>query len=338
MSVGCAVQGQVEEIDYISTLSIRSSPWGILDGVFLGPWNPPPGWSTLSWCLFRQHVTKGPGWKLPTPVPMRCVLSMTVLGPPPKSTLVCSSRWRTTCFLEAFTEHLLCTRHSAKCWMISLNPRIYSKIQVIIGFPRWQSGKQSTCQFRRCRRPGFHPWVGKTPWVGNGNPLQYSRLANPMDRGGWQATVHGVSRVRHDWAPPPEHTDNNIIPVHQIKELRIEKLNNLLAVIQLDNMIYLSPELFNCRAQTFNHHYPETFSRVGDPASVPWTRIEGSFPDSPNLRNILPAYSLNTPWLWRVKPVLGSRGLQTFSVKSQGVNISGFAGHPDSHNRSALSV
>ena len=71
MSVGCAVQGQVEEIDCVSTLSIRSSPWGILNGVFLGPWNPPPGWSTLSWCLFRQHVTKGPGWKLPTPVPMR---------------------------------------------------------------------------------------------------------------------------------------------------------------------------------------------------------------------------------------------------------------------------
>ena len=37
MSVGCAVQGQVEEIDCVSTLSIRSSPWGILDGVFLGP-------------------------------------------------------------------------------------------------------------------------------------------------------------------------------------------------------------------------------------------------------------------------------------------------------------
>ena len=164
MSVSCAVQGQVEEIDCVSTLSIRSSPWGILNGVFLGPWNPPPGWSTLSWCLFRQHVTKGPGWKLPTPVPMRCVLSMTVLGPPPKRTLVCWSRWRTTCFLEAFTEHLLCARHSAKCWMMSLNPRIYSKIQVIIGFPRWQSGKQSTCQFRRRRRPGFHPWVGKTPW------------------------------------------------------------------------------------------------------------------------------------------------------------------------------
>ena len=32
----------------------------------------------------------------------------------------------------------------------------------------------------------------------NGNPLQYSCLENPMDRGAWQATVHGVSRVRHD--------------------------------------------------------------------------------------------------------------------------------------------
>ena len=31
---------------------------------------------------------------------------------------------------------------------------------------------------------------------GNGNPLQYSCLENPMDRGVWQATVHGVSRLR----------------------------------------------------------------------------------------------------------------------------------------------
>ena len=41
---------------------------------------------------------------------------------------------------------------------------------------------------------------------GNGNPVQYSCLENPMDRGAWQATVHGVARVRHDLAtiqPPP---------------------------------------------------------------------------------------------------------------------------------------
>ena len=38
---------------------------------------------------------------------------------------------------------------------------------------------------------------GRLPGEGNGNPLQYSSLENPMDRGAWQATAHGV-RVRHD--------------------------------------------------------------------------------------------------------------------------------------------
>ena len=41
--------------------------------------------------------------------------------------------------------------------------------------------------------------LGWCPGEGNGNPLQYSCLENPLDRGAWQATVHGV-RVRHDWA------------------------------------------------------------------------------------------------------------------------------------------
>ena len=39
---------------------------------------------------------------------------------------------------------------------------------------------------------GCNPWVGKTPQ--RSNPLQYSCLGNPMDRGAWQATVHGVTK------------------------------------------------------------------------------------------------------------------------------------------------
>ena len=35
---------------------------------------------------------------------------------------------------------------------------------------------------------------GRSPGEGNGNPLQYSCLENPMDRGGWWATVHGVAK------------------------------------------------------------------------------------------------------------------------------------------------
>ena len=44
--------------------------------------------------------------------------------------------------------------------------------------------------------PGLIPGSGKSPGKGNGNPLQYSCLENPMDRGAWGATVHGVSKGR----------------------------------------------------------------------------------------------------------------------------------------------
>ena len=49
--------------------------------------------------------------------------------------------------------------------------------------------------------------LGRSPGEGNGNPLQYSCLENPMERGPWQATVHGVARVGHNLvtkpSPPP---------------------------------------------------------------------------------------------------------------------------------------
>ena len=44
------------------------------------------------------------------------------------------------------------------------------------------------------RDMGWIPRLGKFPRRGHGNPLQYSRLENPMDRGAWQATVHGVAK------------------------------------------------------------------------------------------------------------------------------------------------
>ena len=42
------------------------------------------------------------------------------------------------------------------------------------------------------------PELGRSPGGGHGNPLQYSCLENPMDRGAWWATVHGISNVGHD--------------------------------------------------------------------------------------------------------------------------------------------
>ena len=60
-----------------------------------------------------------------------------------------------------------------------------------LGFPWWVNGKESACQ---CRRYRFNPWVGKFLGEGNGNPLQYSCLGNPMNRGAWWATVHGFTK------------------------------------------------------------------------------------------------------------------------------------------------
>ena len=44
--------------------------------------------------------------------------------------------------------------------------------------------------------PDLIPGSGRSPGEENGNTLQYSCLGNPIDRGGWQATVHGVAKSR----------------------------------------------------------------------------------------------------------------------------------------------
>ena len=49
------------------------------------------------------------------------------------------------------------------------------------------------------RNEGPIPGSRRSPGGGHGNPLQYSCLENPMDRGAWQATIHRVARVGHSW-------------------------------------------------------------------------------------------------------------------------------------------
>jgi len=68
--------------------------------------------------------------------------------------------------------------------------KILNRYQIERGFPGGSVLKRSICQCRRC---GFDPWVWKSPGEGNGNPLQYSFLGNPMHKGAWWATVHGVA-------------------------------------------------------------------------------------------------------------------------------------------------
>ena len=59
------------------------------------------------------------------------------------------------------------------------------------GFPGGSDGKDSACNAGEL---GSIPGSGRSPGEGNDNPLQYSCLKNPMDRGAWWATVHRVAK------------------------------------------------------------------------------------------------------------------------------------------------
>ena len=64
---------------------------------------------------------------------------------------------------------------------------------VHLGFSGGASGKEPACRLE-VRDSGSIPGSGRSPGGGHGNPLWYSCLENPMDRGAWRATVHGVAQ------------------------------------------------------------------------------------------------------------------------------------------------
>ena len=76
-------------------------------------------------------------------------------------------------------------------WMLNFKPTFYSPLS-----PSSNSvGKASACYVEDL---SSIPGLGSSPGERNGNLLQYSCLENPMDRGVWQATVNGITRVRYD--------------------------------------------------------------------------------------------------------------------------------------------
>ena len=83
----------------------------------------------------------------------------------------------------------LCNRTSTSMCLGNYILKLY-------GLPRWLSGKESTCQCRRCR---FNPWVRKIPWRRKWQPTPVFFLGKSMDRGAWWATLWG-RRVGYDLA------------------------------------------------------------------------------------------------------------------------------------------
>ena len=74
--------------------------------------------------------------------------------------------------------------------VINHNGKEYERHKYTRGLPRWLSGRESTYQVGDT---GSIPGSGRSPGVGNGTPLQFSCLGNPMDRGAWRAAGLGVA-------------------------------------------------------------------------------------------------------------------------------------------------
>ena len=64
-------------------------------------------------------------------------------------------------------------------------------MHINMGFPGGSDGEESACN---AADPGLIPGSGRSPGEGNGNPLRYACLENPMDRGAWRAIVNGVTK------------------------------------------------------------------------------------------------------------------------------------------------
>ena len=71
-----------------------------------------------------------------------------------------------------------------------------------MGFHNGSRGKESICNAGITGDSGLVPGWGRSPGVRNDNLLQYSCLGNPMDRGAWLSTVHGVQK---NWTCPGTH-------------------------------------------------------------------------------------------------------------------------------------
>ena len=89
-----------------------------------------------------------------------------------------------------------CLKQGYKNCHLGVLGGISHKAPCTVGFPGSASGKEPTCQCRRHKRDmGLILGLGRYPGGGYGNPLQWSCLESPMDRGVWWATVHRVAEL-----------------------------------------------------------------------------------------------------------------------------------------------
>ena len=139
------------------------------------------------------------------------------------------------------------------------------------GFPCSSVGKESAYHTGDL---GSIPWSGRSPGEGNGNPLQYYCLENPMDRGAWQAIVHGVARVGHDLATKPNHHYSKYLLYINTFNSHNKSVRQVLLLLSL----FSHHSWRNCGSERFSN-LPRVTQLVADRAGI-WS---GSLNPDPTL-------------------------------------------------------
>ena len=165
-----------------------------------------------------------------------------------------------------------------------------------IGLPWWLPSKESVCN---AGDSGSIPRLGGSTGEGKGNPLQYSCLGSPMDRGAWWATVHGVAWVGHDLATAQQLTLNEPHVAHWLEY-------SFTAVLHGPQSWCLFP--FTRPYQIFSKHYHLSSSlfclnqkvhrlRFSSATPGPDQFPRSQFPKTALFQTSLPA-QLPTKWPW----------------------------------------
>ena len=102
--------------------------------------------------------------------------------------------------------HMYIHTHSLTHTHIYILLQILFYYSLLQGFPDGTSGKESACKTGDIPDLDLISGSGRSPGEGNGNTLQYSCLENPMNRGAWRATVHGVTESQ----TRPEHLSTHL--------------------------------------------------------------------------------------------------------------------------------
>ena len=154
----------------------------------------PPGWGQPGASPWRQP----PGEAFPSPRWPRFLCG------PGRAARACCAGWVPA--LRQTSQEALWRFSSSRCSFLDNRPATGIRTGESQGHPAglpWCSeGKASA---RYAGDPGSIPGSGRSPGEGNGNPLQYSCLGNPLARGAWRATVHGaqsLTRLSDFFLPP----------------------------------------------------------------------------------------------------------------------------------------